>query len=216
MSQTAKKTGELMKNKVTVVAANNEKVKLNYLISDKGGQGDVYHTTFRGKDYAMKWYCKNPDDVIGGDQYDTIMGIHGEEKKPSDKFIWPLIVVTEQNPEPGKQFGYLMELLPDGYYEMNDFLRMDSDEGAVRFQSYNAMLVAGMNIAAAMQKLHLRGLSYKDLNPKNFMFHPVTGDVLVVDNDNVSVDGKPCTVKGTPGYMAPEIPRSKYKNSHAS
>lgn len=213
MSQTTKKTGDLMERKVTVVTKNGEKIKINYLISDSGGQGDVYHVTLNGKNYAMKWYCKSPEDVIGGDQYGTIMGIHGEAKKPSDKFIWPLIVVTEQDPKPGKRFGYLMELLPDGYYEMLDFLRMDGDEKAVRFQSYNAMLVAGMNIAAAMQKLHLRGLSYKDLNPKNFMFHPATGDVLVVDNDNVSVDGKPCSVKGTKGYMAPEIPRSKYQKS---
>lgn len=208
-----KKTGELMKSGVSVVGPGNKKVKLNYLISDKGGQGDVYHVSFEGRDYALKWYCKNPDDVIGGQQYNTIKEIYGAEKCPSEMFIWPLILVTEANPKKGKRFGYLMDLLPEGYFEMNDFLRMDGDPSAVRFQSYHAMLTAGMNIAAAMQKLHLTGLSYKDLNPKNFMFHPKTGDVLVVDNDNVSVSGGKCTVKGMKGYMAPEIPRSRYELS---
>lgn len=211
MSTDGKKKGELIENKTAVVAAGSGAVLLNYLISDAGGQGDVYHATFRGHDYALKWYCKQPDDVIGGAQYDIISKICGEEKRPSEKFIWPLIMVTEEEPSEGKRFGYLMELLPEGYYEMDNFLRMDGDEKAVRFKSYNAMLVAGMNIAAAMQKLHLKGLSYKDLNPKNFAIHPETGEVRVVDNDNVSVDGALCSVRGTKGYMAPEIPRSGYK-----
>lgn len=213
MSIDGKKTGELIENGTVVVAPGNAGVTLNYLISDAGGQGDVYHVTFRGHDYALKWYCKNQDDVIGGPQYETISKIYGEPKRPSLKFIWPLIMVTEENPEKGKRFGYLMELLPQGYYEMENFLRMDGDAKAVRFKSYNAMLVAGMNIAAAMQKLHLKGLSYKDLNPKNFAIQPETGDVLVVDNDNVSVDGDLCSVRGTKGYMAPEIIRSGYRQN---
>lgn len=207
------KKGELIEKGVKVVTSGNAPVKINYLISDAGGQGDVYHVSFRGKDYAMKWYCKNADDVIGGLQYDTISKMCGEDKRPSEKFVWPLFLVTEENPCEGKQFGYLMELLPENYYEMDDFLRMDGDVSAVRFKSYNAMLVAGMNIAYGMQKLHLKGFSYKDLNPKNFAINPETGDALIIDNDNVSVDGSRCTVKGMKGYMAPEIPRSKYKKN---
>ncbi len=208
-----KKKGEIIENGTIIVAENHAEVSVNYLISDAGGQGDVYHVSFKGHDYAMKWYCKHPDDVIGGAQYATISKICGEEKKPSDKFVWPLILVTEENPEAGKRFGYLMELLPSGYYEMEHFLRMDNDPKAVRFNSYNSMLVAGMNIAAAMRKLHLKGWSYKDLNPKNFSINTENGDVLVVDNDNVSVDGDLCSVKGTKGYMAPEIPKSGYKEN---
>lgn len=213
MGKSDKKKGELIEKGVKVVTSGNVPVKLNYLISDEGGQGDVYHVSFRGQDYAMKWYCKNADDVIGGLQYDTISKMCGEDKRPSEKFVWPLFLVTEENPCKGKRFGYLMELLPKNYYEMNDYLRMDGDTSAVRFKSYNAMMVAGMNIAYGMQKLHLKGFSYKDLNPKNFALNPESGDALIIDNDNVSVDGGLCTVKGMKGYMAPEIPRSKYKKS---
>jgi protein kinase family protein len=209
----AKKKGEILEKGIKIVDSGNTEIKVNYLISDKGGQGDVYHVSYKGKDYALKWYCKHPDDVIGGAQHTTITKICGENKKPGPEFIWPLFLVTESNPANGKQFGYLMEVLPKGYYEMEDFLRMDGDSKRVGFNSWNSMLVAGMNIAAAMQKLHLKGLSYKDLNPKNFMFNPENGSVLVVDNDNVSVDGDLCSVKGTKGYMAPEIPRSNYKRN---
>lgn len=64
-----------------------------------------------------------------------------------------------------------------------------------------------------MRKLHLKGLSYKDLNPNNLALNPENGDVCIIDNDNVSVSGGLCTVQGMKGYMAPEIPRSNYKES---
>jgi len=211
--------GEILEKKINVVGENNTPVNIVRLISDEGGQGEVYQVTYRGRDYAMKWYCKHPSDVIGGSQYDTIKEIHGERNKPSNRFIWPLVMVTEEYPKPGKRFGYLMDLLPDGYKEMNDFLRKDGDIKAARFKSYNSMLCAGMGIAKAMQDLHTRGWSYKDLNPKNFAINPDNGDVLVVDNDNVSVDKYRnkkedwCSVKGMRGYMAPEIPRSHYEKN---
>lgn len=213
MSSSNKNRGEVIEQGVKIVDKNNVAITVNRLISDAGGQGDVYHVTYKGHDYALKWYCKHSDDVIGGAQYNTITKICGEDKRPSEKFIWPLILVTEENPSNGKKFGYLMELLPQGTHEMEDFLRMDTDPKAVRFNSYNSMLVAGMNFAAAMSKLHLKGWSYKDLNPKNFAINSENGDVFVVDNDNVSVDGDLCSVKGTKGYMAPEIPKSNYKEN---
>ena len=206
-----KKKGEVIEKGISIVGENNTKVTVNYLISDAGGQGDVYHATYKGKDYALKWYCKHSDDVIGGPQYGTIFEIYGEKNKPGEEFVWPLFLVNEENPADGKLFGYLMELLPDGYYEMADYLRMDTDPKVKHFSSYAAMLTAGLNIVSAMQKLHLKGWSYKDLNPKNFVIRPQDGKVLVVDNDNVSVDGDLCSVKGTKGYMAPEIPKSNYK-----
>ncbi len=138
MSTGGKKKGELIEHGTAVVTSNNARVTINYLISDSGGQGDVYHVTFRDHDYALKWYCKHPEDVIGSLQYQTISKICGEDKKPSDKFIWPLILVTEEEPSDGKKFGYLMELLPKGYFEMDAFLRMDNDARAVRFKNYNA------------------------------------------------------------------------------
>lgn len=214
------KDGELIKRNAKIVSSDNTVVKLNYLISDKGGQGDVYHVTYKGMDYALKWYCKDPSDVVGGVQYKTIINM--VKHKPSDDFVWPLFVVYEDHAvDPSvalsddfvsdQKFGYLMNLLPSGFYEMKDFLRGDDDLNARRFNSYNTLLLAGMNIASCMQTLHLKGLSYKDLNPSNFVINPQTGKVLVVDNDNVSVNGSPCTVLGTPGFMAPEIVRSGYK-----
>ncbi|MBR7040073.1 MAG: hypothetical protein IKI21_12650 [Oscillospiraceae bacterium] len=200
---------DLTNGSIKVIDSEGTEVTIKALISNKGGQGDVYRAVYKGKDYALKWY-KGEDDVIGGVQYENIQRICGIGKRPNEKFIWPLLLVTEEDPKPGKCFGYLMELIPDGYHEMSDFLRRDDDPDRVRFCTYNALLMAGMHLASRMQALHLRGYSYKDLNPNNLCIHPETGDVLIVDNDNVSADRTDrSTVIGMRGYMAPEIVRSR-------
>ena len=204
--------GELIARGARLVTADGGEIALDALISDSGGQGDVYRVIYNGHPYALKWYNKHKSDVIGGDLYNNIVRLCAT-RQPSEKFIWPQIPVHEAGAgKNGDRFGYLMELFPSGYSEMSDFLRADGDPRAARFQSYNAMLATGLNVAAAMRELHLSlGMSYKDLNPKNFAFHPETGDILVIDNDNVSADGSPCGVSGMNGYMAPEIQRSKYQ-----
>jgi len=200
--------GELIEHNVRIVDENNTPITVNYHIS-KRGRGDVYHVTYKGTDYALMWYCQN--DVIDDAQYMTISIKCGEKRMPSDRFLWPLFMVTEENSARGKRFGYLMRLMPSGYRKMGDFLRGDDDPTAVRFTSYHAMLMAGMGIVKVVQDLHMRGWSCKDLNPDNFVINPKTGDILVVNDDNVFVDGELCTAKGRSGYMAPEIPRSEYK-----
>jgi serine/threonine protein kinase len=50
------------------------------------------------------------------------------------------------------------------------------------------------------------GYSYRDISFGNLFFNPDTGDVLICDNDNVSVnDQNDSPVYGTPRFMAPEI-----------
>ena len=41
MGNSDKKKGELIEKGISVVTTGNVKVKINYLISDAGGQGDV-------------------------------------------------------------------------------------------------------------------------------------------------------------------------------
>ena len=46
--------GELLEKNVKIIGENNTPVTIKSLISDKGGQGDVYLVNYRGNDYAMK------------------------------------------------------------------------------------------------------------------------------------------------------------------
>lgn len=204
------KTRQLIKE--NLVTSTGDEVKITHVISLKGGQGNVYRAKTRGKDYALKWY-KNKVDCIGGKQYRNITGLVNAGNPKSSLFIWPLILVTIKGATSGS-FGYLMdEYQSDIYIELDRYLIPDDKAGSVSFISYRPMLTAGIEIAHAMEILHNKGLSYKDLNPNNFAINPKNGHVLVIDNDNVSATLENVSsddVKGFPGYMAPEIPRSGY------
>ncbi len=202
----SKLRGEIFEKGIKVVDENGSPVKVNRFIA-AGGQGEVYHVTYKGNDYTLKWYCKNPDDVIGGIQYETIRNIC--KMFLGDCFVLPQFLVTEEEPEKGKKFGYLTSVIPEGYYDMEDFLRPDFDNKAVRFKSFSANLTAGINIANAMRELHLKGLIYTGIDPHSIVICPETGDIRLIDSDTISVAGSKCHVIGMVDYMAPELVRCK-------
>jgi eukaryotic-like serine/threonine-protein kinase len=66
------------------------------------------------------------------------------------------------------------------------------------------LTTVALGIVDAFRKLHLSGSVYKDINLGGFAFNPETGDVLVVDNDNVRTNGTPGAIL-FPGFGAPEV-----------
>lgn len=117
-------------------------------------------------------------------------------KPPSEAFLWPLYLTTKID----GQFGYIMNLRPEGYYDFGQFILAKR-----QFKNFYAMLNAAMKICIGFEKLHLAGCSYQDLNDGNFFIRPEDGDLLICDNDNVSPQGTNSGIKGKMRYMAPEI-----------
>lgn len=108
----------------------NEKLKKGQTLSTKlgvtvtikewlaeGGQGDVYLVEYAGEEKVLKWYKKA---AIGDNSqmfYDNLVdNIH--RKRPDSHFIWPEDITPYNN----GQYGYIMEVLPAGYYEVGDFM----------------------------------------------------------------------------------------------
>lgn len=156
-----------------------------------GGQGTVYLVNVEGKDMAMKWYYKNP-----GKAFYKNLSNNVHAGAPASNFIWPLAITEEI----GGTFGYVMEVRPAGYEDMGNFILAKA-----KFANVHAQLEACLQICSAFQKLHIRGLSYQDINDGNFFINPETGAVLICDNDNVAPDGTSMGILGKAGYMAPEI-----------
>lgn len=163
----------------------------------EGGQGDVYCVKYNGEDKALKWYKPS---ALGRDPNAFYMNLEQNVRNgpPSETFLWPLDITPRD--QASGSFGYIMDLKPEGYYEVSDFMLTN-----VRFSSYGAAVDAALKIVSAYRILHNKGYCYQDLNDGNFFIHPVTGDVRIADNDNVVPDGTQTGVIGKPRYMAPEI-----------
>lgn len=167
----------------------------------RGGQGIVYLVELGGKQMALKWYLKAPDNKFYKNLEENI-----SKGAPSNAFLWPEYLTRKEK----GSYGYIMKLRPQGYYEFGQYLLARR-----QFGSFEAMLNAAMKICEGFYKLHLSGLSYQDLNDGNFFIEPQTGDVLICDNDNVMPDGRKSGIMGKARYMAPEVVGGKAPDKYS-
>jgi serine/threonine protein kinase len=166
-----------------------------------GGQGDVYEVKYGDERKALKWYKNlgnNPTAFYNNIKNNVEKG-SPEQGYDKDIFLWPLDL-TEWD---GNTFGYIMDLRPQGYYDLTKFLI----PGTIKFASWKVTVDACLEIVTAFRYLHKRGYSYQDLNDGNFFINPKNGGVRIADNDNVAPAGINTGVLGKPRFMAPEIVR---------
>ena len=169
----------------------------------EGGQGYIYKVRYEGKDMALKWY--KMDKIADKGKFYRNLQNNIKKGAPTKAFVWPVELTV---PIDGG-FGYLMDLISDGYAEFKHYLLAD-----VHFSGIKALINAALGLIDGFEKLHNAGFSYQDLNDGNFSIHPETGDVLICDNDNVSANGiDNSSVYGTPRFMAPEIVMGQAKPS---
>lgn len=172
----------------------------------EGGQGKVYLVDYCGQKKALKWYKKgslgeNPTAFYENIKQNAMRGT------PSPEFLWPLDITEWED----GTFGYIMDLRPEGYYEVTEFMLCHQ-----RFKSYKTIIDAALSIVSAFRILHNAGYSYQDLNDGNFFINPQNGKVLICDNDNVAPDRIETGIIGKPRYMAPEIVLGKTKPNSLS
>lgn len=156
----------------------------------EGGQGEVYRVELNDRQYALKYYFK---ELCNSSLKNNLQHII-DDPIESKSFAWPLYLV-----ENGVQFGYVMELLPSGFHDIAEWVggRFDT--------TLDVLVKACLALCDAFHNLHAKGYSYKDISNSNVCFHPTTGEVLIVDNDNVTPNLESSGVLGTNGFMAPEL-----------
>jgi len=169
-----------------------------------GGQGQVYHTSIHGQDFALKWYF--PHSATAEQRAAIERLIH--KGPPNDRFLWPQDIALC----PGlSSFGYLMPLREPRYRGMAELMSRVVDP------TFRTLTTVGLELADSFLRLHSLGFCYRDISFGNIFFDPVTGEVSICDNDNVAIDGEGTGgVIGTPRFMAPEIVRGDSKPSIGS
>lgn len=161
----------------------------------EGGQGFVYEVDYGGDRKALKWYkASGMGDTP--EAFRSVLADNIKHGSPAPEFLWPQDLTQWQD----GRFGYIMDLKPEGYYEIWQFLLCH-----VRFPSFRVVADTMLKIVSAFRILHNQGYTYRDLNDGNFFINPQTGDICVADNDNVAPQNVINGIRGKPRYMAPEV-----------
>jgi eukaryotic-like serine/threonine-protein kinase len=162
-----------------------------------GGQGEVYRVRVGPDQFALKWFFPAMATPAQREAIELLV----RKGPPNAHFLWPIEIATA----PGVEgFGYLMPLRAPRFKGILDLVKRRAEP------TFRALATAGLNLAHNYLQLHTEGFCYRDISFGNAFFDPVTGDVLIADNDNVAVNGQATIgVLGTPRFMAPEVVRGE-------
>lgn len=162
-----------------------------------GGQGEVYRAVLDGQEVALKWYFPGQATV----EQRAALEVLVKKGPPTERFLWPMELCDSPD-VPG--FGYVMPLRAPHHRSIVDLMKRRAEP------TFRALATAGLQLADSFLDLHTMGLCYRDISFGNVFFDPDSGEVLICDNDNVTVDGHgEAGVLGTPRFMAPEIVRGE-------
>ena len=160
----------------------------------EGAQGIVHEASFGGFPCVVKWYRPVPRPV----ELRRSITALAERGRPHHAFIWPIdLVVSDELPG----FGYVMPRLEASFVSFAQLL------GRTEQPPFRAMITIGRHLVEAFEALHASGLCYRDISFGNLWVDTERGDVAIIDNDNVGVDGGDVFVWGTLRFMAPEVVR---------
>ena len=141
-----------------------------------GSQGEVYRAELSGRAVALKWYLPAHAHAKQRESIQKLVA----KGAPDSRFLWPM-ELAQSATAPG--FGYIMPLREDRYRSVVDLMKRRIDP------SFRSLATAGFQLADSFLQLHSKGLCYRDISFGNLFLDAETGDILICDNDNVTVDG---------------------------
>jgi serine/threonine protein kinase len=189
---------QLLKPQMEIYSETGVVCRIEEFLGD-GGQGEVYKGAIAENSVAVKWYFP----AQATDAQRTALTYLVQRGSPNHKFLWPISIMSSPDI---RGFGYVMPLRDCRYKSIVDLMKQRVEP------SFWTLATAGFELADSFFQLHSKGLCYRDISFGNVFFDPQTGEVLICDNDNVTINGQNiCGVLGTPRFMAPEVVRGEIR-----
>lgn len=165
----------------------------------EGGQGIVYLVEGKMGEKALKWHNNQQSTEEQKRSIRKLVMKEAPKGKSGKRFVWPIDLVTADN---NSNFGYLMDVI-----DTREFAELGEIWAHLKpTPNMHTRCRISYELANSYRQLHLEGYCYRDISAGNLMFNPITGEVLICDNDNIGVNNQSsCQVFGTMEYMAPEI-----------
>jgi eukaryotic-like serine/threonine-protein kinase len=196
----------LLKRGQVLIARNMQSAAVIEDTLGEGAQAEVYRARIGDTHYALKWY--RPEYLANDPRLWERLKVAINSGTPTEQFLWPFDLVSY--PRTTAYGGYVMPIKTPDFISMVDLMRRMTEP------SFRVLSIVGFRLAHSFLKLHAAGLCYRDINFGNVFFNPNTGDIRIADTDNVDVNLKPGSIKGTPGFMAPEVARDLVEPNAAS
>ena len=174
-----------------LLSSNQKPVTLVSVVSEKGGEGIIYHTNIKG--YVAKIYRPNS---LTKHKYEKLQLLVSKPLQDS-RIAYPSELLFFQ----GKFVGYLMPFVK-GNYVGNFFAGLISVK---QFPNWTRsdLVELSINILKIVRKMHSHGILIGDVNRNNFMVESPKR-VYAVDVDSAQVEKYPCPV-GVEEFTPPEI-----------
>lgn len=206
---------------ITEIGANGKKITrkvvksttgVEYIIGPRLGQGGVAKV-FRAKRRkdnkvcVFKEYVPSPENrVVHRKIKNNIKQLmikplmEEDGKTPLKSFIGPMDKDSLIELSASGGFGYIMEMV-----DTKVFMPIPKLWHSSTHPDDKALCKACWNLAYLFRRIHLgNGWCYKDINEGNIYIDSRTGNVRIIDCDNISKPSVKCII-GTDGYMAPEV-----------
>ena len=192
----------MLKRGQVLIARNMQSAAVIEDTLGEGAQAEVYSARIGDAHYALKWY--RPEYLAGDQRLWERLKVAINSGTPTEQFLWPFD--WSRIPAPKSTAGAGCPIKTPDFVSMVDLMRRQAEP------SFRALTIVGFRLAHSFLKLHASGLCYRDINFGNVFFNPDTGDIRIADTDNVDVNLKPGSIKGTPGFMAPEVATDSWRH----